>query len=68
MSKATLVGLRKLDTDAIVRSLRPGAGNVEQLTVKVDGTVMQGNHRVQVLMERGYDVNKLPRVNYKSQP
>ena len=34
-------------------------GNVEPLVLKPDGTVMQGNHRVNVLEERGYDLNKL---------
>ena len=34
------------------------------ITVKADGTVMDGNTRVKVLEERGYDVNELPREPY----
>jgi hypothetical protein len=31
------------------------------LRVKPDGRVMQGNSRISILVERGFDVNTLPR-------
>ncbi len=65
MSKATLEYFRKMDTDSIVKSLAPIRDNVEPLIVKANGLIMQGNHRVQVLMERGFDVNSLSRVLHK---
>jgi hypothetical protein len=49
-------------TQEIVESLQPGG--VEPLTVKQDGTVMQGNTRLLVLEERGFDINSLARVSY----
>jgi hypothetical protein len=52
---------RKQATDEIVRSLRPGAGNAESLKVKPDGRIMNGNTRIKVLAERGFDINSLPR-------
>lgn len=47
-------------TEAIVESLRPGAE--EPLIVTPDGRVWQGNTRIRILEERGYDVGSLPRV------
>ena len=58
--KGTLDYFRKQTTEQIIRSLEPGA--VEPLIVNARGTVMQGNHRISVLMERGVDVNSLPRT------
>jgi hypothetical protein len=49
-------------TQEIVDSLK--AGQNEPLIVKENGTVMQGNTRIFVLQERGFDVNSLPRVPY----
>lgn len=49
-------------TDTITASLRPEAAH--PLKVKDDGTVMDGNHRIYVLMERGYNVDSLPRVRH----
>ena len=42
-------------------SLSSKPGMEEALRVKPDGRVMNGNHGVTVLMERGVDVNALPR-------
>jgi hypothetical protein len=39
--------------------LRPG--NDEALQVKPDGRILNGNVRVKVLEERGFDVNSLER-------
>lgn len=54
-------------TGSIVESLKPRARDPkyqEFLKVKSDGTIMQGNTRVKVLEERGYNVNQLPRTLY----
>ena len=40
---------------------RQDQGYQEYLKVKPDGTVMQGNTRIKVLQERGYNVDELPR-------
>jgi hypothetical protein len=36
--------------------------------VKPDGTILDGNTRIWVLRQRGYDVDSLPRVTYVPQP
>ena len=56
-------------TSRIVESLKPRprqADYQEFLKVKSDGTIMQGNTRVKVLEERGYNVNELPRTPFES--
>ncbi len=50
---------RKQPTDDIVNSLQPG--RPEPLTVTSDGRILDGNTRIKVLEERGFDVNSLPR-------
>ena len=50
---------RKLPTEEIVQSLRPGKPS--SLKVRPDGTLMEGHHRVKVLRERGVDADSLPR-------
>jgi hypothetical protein len=50
---------RKQPTEDIVSSLQPG--QPEALDVKFDGRIMNGNTRIKVLEERGFDVNSLPR-------
>jgi hypothetical protein len=58
-AKLALEYWQKQSTADIVRSLAPGSP--EALRVKPDGRVMNGNTRVKVLEERGFDVNSLPR-------
>ena len=58
-SRLSLEHWRRLSTDEIVRSLRPG--NPEALRVTPDGRIMNGNTRIKVLEERGFDINSLPR-------
>ena len=54
---------RGRSTGEITQSLRPG--QAEALRVKGDGTIMNGNTRIQILRERGgIDVNNLPREPY----
>ncbi|CCB65613.1 protein of unknown function [Hyphomicrobium sp. MC1] len=62
VAKDSLEYLRKQPTDALVESLKPSSR--EPLVTKPDGTIMQGNTRVKILEERGYDVNALPRTPY----
>jgi hypothetical protein len=53
---------REKSTDAIVRSLEPGIH--EGLIVNDYGLVYNGNTRIGILIERGVDVNLLPRELY----
>jgi hypothetical protein len=50
---------RRLTTDELIESLRPG--QVGALKARPDGTMTDGHHRVKVLRERGIDVDALPR-------
>jgi hypothetical protein len=55
---------RRQPTQRIVESLRPRPNDPryqEFLKVKPDGTIMQGNTRIKVLEERGYNINDLLR-------
>jgi hypothetical protein len=52
----------KQATADIVNSLVPGS-NIT-LIVKPDGTILDGNTRVWILRQRGYDVDTLPRTIY----
>ena len=53
---------RKQPTADIVSSLQPG--QPEALTATSDGRIMNGNTRIKVLEERGFDVNSLPREGF----
>jgi hypothetical protein len=59
LSAAKLNRLRKVCSEALIASLRPGQPGA--LKSRPDGTILDGHHRVRVLMERGVDVQKLPR-------
>jgi hypothetical protein len=59
LSHPKLVTFRKLSTEDLIDSLRPGGSGA--LKVKPDGTIMDGHHRIYVLRERGVDVDALPR-------
>jgi RHS repeat-associated protein len=59
LKQSSLSFWRGKSTAEIVDSLKPGVK--EPLIVKPDGRVMQGNHRIEVLRERGFDVDSLPR-------
>ncbi|HVF51789.1 MAG TPA: hypothetical protein VNA19_17020 [Pyrinomonadaceae bacterium] len=50
---------RQRETAEIVESLRPRRS--EALRVKPDGRIVNGNIRIKVLEERGFDVNGLER-------
>lgn len=59
MSQPKLAAFRKLSTEELTVSLRPGG--IGALKIKPDGTIMDGHHRIYVLRERGVDVDALPR-------
>jgi hypothetical protein len=46
-------------TAVLVESLRPGQAGA--LRARIDGTVLEGHHRLVVLRERGVDIDALPR-------
>jgi hypothetical protein len=58
-SEFSLKYWRRQTTQAIVQSLRRGTD--ESLKVKPDGRVINGNVRIKILEERGFDVNSLDR-------
>jgi hypothetical protein len=59
LSRAKLDGLRLISTAELVASL--AVEQRDSLKVKVDGTVLDGHHRIFILRERGIDVDSLPR-------
>lgn len=61
-----LARCRKLTTDDIVESLRPGTEH--SLRARPDGTLLNGHHRIKVLRERGFDVDSLPRELIERDP
>ena len=61
LSEVKLEAYRKIATRGLVDSLKPGEPG--SLKVRSDGTIMDGHHRIQVLRERGVDVDALPRDN-----
>jgi hypothetical protein len=65
-AKRSLEYWKGQSTDRIVESLKPG--QKDSLSVKPDGTIVQGNTRIKVLQERGYDVNSLPRESHSDSP
>ena len=46
----------KTDAEIVESLTTPGS---ERLRIRPNGTVLQGNHRVKVLLDRGYDTSKL---------
>ena len=54
-----LTHFRRLSTEAIASSLQPGQPG--SLKTRPDGTVLDGHHRLSILLERGEDIDRLPR-------
>ncbi len=50
---------RRISTEELIESLKPEREGA--LKTKPDGTMMDGHHRIKVLIERGIDVDTLPR-------
>lgn len=59
LSQVKLAQFRKLSTDDILDSLRPGRPG--SLKTRTDGTVIDGHHRLAVLRQRGIDIETLTR-------
>jgi hypothetical protein len=59
MNSVKLTAFRRLSTDAIIFSLHPGEPG--SLKVRPDGTVLDGHHRLSILLECGEDIQGLPR-------
>jgi hypothetical protein len=59
LSQVKLGEFRKMATDRLIESLRPGQPGA--LKARADGTVLEGHHRLAVLRERGVDIDTLPR-------
>jgi hypothetical protein len=57
--KLKLEYFRKLSTEDLIESLKPEKEGA--LKTQKDGMMMDGHHRIKVLIERRIDVNKLPR-------
>jgi len=49
----------KLSDQELIDSLKPGRQG--SLKVRPNGTIVDGNHRIKILRDRGVDVNSLPR-------
>lgn len=58
-SRFSLEYWRLRSNEEIVESLRPG--KTEALKVKPDGRILNGNVRIKILEERGFDVDSLER-------
>ena len=58
LSRVKLDLFRGLSTDELILSLAPGRPGA--LKVRPDGTVLDGYHRLRVLIERGTDIRHLP--------
>jgi hypothetical protein len=56
---AKLEKFRRLSTEVLVASLVPGQEGC--LKTRLDGTILEGHHRIRVLRSRGVNVDSLPR-------
>jgi hypothetical protein len=59
LSLVKLNQMRSLLTEALQHSLSPGQRDC--LKTRPDGTILDGHHRIDVLRERGVNVDALPR-------
>jgi hypothetical protein len=59
LNRVKLDLFRGLSTDPLKGSLEPGQQG--SLKVRPDGTVLDGHHRITVLLERREDIHQLPR-------
>ena len=59
LSQVKLASFRLLGTEKLKAS--PNVGHANSLKARPDGTVLDGHHRLTVLLERGIDINALPR-------
>ena len=66
LTSLKLEQLERLSTESLTRSLQPGGKG--SLKVRPDGTILDGHHRIQILRQRGVDVDALPREIVEKQP
>jgi len=59
LNRVKLDLFRRLSTADLETSLTPGERG--SLKVRRDGTVLDGHHRLSILMERGESIDQLPR-------
>jgi hypothetical protein len=59
LNRVKLVFFRSCSTSELISSLRPGEQG--SLKARNNGTVLDGHHRLQVLLERGVACDSLPR-------
>jgi hypothetical protein len=59
LNRGKLDLFRRLSTAELKSSLAPY--RKDSLKVRADGTVLDGHHRLRVLVERGEDIDQLPR-------
>ena len=59
MSSVKLDALRRLSTDVLKLSLRPGQPGA--LKVRPDGIALDGHRRLRILLERSENIDGLPR-------
>jgi hypothetical protein len=62
-SRSSLAYWRSKQSDFVLKSLLdPASPDYEPLAVRHDGTVLNGNTRLFVLQQGGYDINTIPWV------
>jgi len=66
LNRVKLDLFRRLSTADLKASLVPGQKG--SLKVRVDGTVLDGHHRLTVLVERGENIDRLPREIIDKEP
>jgi hypothetical protein len=59
LSQVKLKLYARLTTDQLTQSLAPG--HPGSLKTREDETIIDGNHRIEILRGRGIDVDQLPR-------
>lgn len=59
LNRVKLDVFRRLSNDVLISSLTPGCPGA--LKIRPDGTVLDGHHRLYVLIERGHNIHDLPR-------
>jgi hypothetical protein len=59
INQVKLAQLERVSTEALLASLLPGKEGC--LKTRPEGTILDGDHRIHVLRERGVDVESLPR-------
>ena len=66
LNQVKLETFRRLSTDELKFSLEPGQR--DSLKVRKDGTILDGHHRLRILLERGENIDWLPREIIEKEP